>query len=266
MMKATENLTKALKGDKQIQGNWGEMVIKDILDSAGLIEGKSYTYQGKDLGLKNENDNAAKPDFVIHLPDKKHIVLDSKVSLINYEQYIATQDEKSLKEFIANVKKQSELLSKAKYHENDKLNSPDFTIMCIPIEPAYLLAVKTDTTLYSKALQENKIFICGPSNLIPVLHIVSNLWLRDSLNKGARDIAFQAGKIFKKFSTFEKSLNIIGDSIRKADTAYSEACGQLLNGKDNLKGQLVKMNDLATKHGIEISEITVEDNTQLIEN
>jgi DNA recombination protein RmuC len=266
MMKATENLTKALKGDKQIQGNWGEMVIKDILDSAGLIEGKSYTYQGKDLGLKNENDNAAKPDFVIHLPDKKHIVLDSKVSLINYEQYITTQDEKYLKEFIANVKKQSELLSKAKYHENDKLNSPDFTIMCIPIEPAYLLAVKTDTTLYSKALQENKIFICGPSNLIPVLHIVSNLWLRDSLNKGVRDIASLAKSIFNKFSTFEKSLNTIGDSIRKADTAYSEACGQLLNGKYNLKGQLVKMNDLATKHGIEISEITVEDNTQLIEN
>jgi DNA recombination protein RmuC len=266
MMKATEDLTKALKGDKKMQGNWGEMVIKDIFHNAGLIEGRDYISQGIGMDLKNVDGSREQPDFIINIPDGKHIVVDSKVSLVNYEQYISTQDEQYLKLFLKNVQDQVKNLSGKKYNENKKLTAPDFTIMCIPIEPAYLLTVKADSALYTKALQEHKIFVCGPSNLIPVLHIVSNLWLRDSLNKGAREISDRAKSIFNKFSTFEKSLNIIGDSIRKADTAYSEACGQFMNGKDNLKGQLVKMNDLATKHGIEISEITVEDNTQLIEN
>lgn len=258
MMQTAENLTKALKGNKKLQGNWGEMIIKDILDTAGLIEGRHYIPQAKEMKLEDSDTGKRQmPDFIINLPNGKHIILDSKVSLINYEQYCFEQDESLLKEFIKNIQSQIENLSSKKYHTNEKLNAPDFTIMCIPIEPAYLLAIKEDSSLYSKALEKH-IVLCGPSNLFAILQIVGNLWITDNQNRNAKEIARRAKNIYDKLGTFIGYIDVMGSSIKKADDAYQKARGNLIDGKGSIARQLEDINSLATKHGLIIEGEIIE--------
>jgi DNA recombination protein RmuC len=240
MMQTAENLTKALKGENKTQGNWGEMIVKKILDSSGLISGEHYTEQGKEMGLTSEDGKREQPDFIINLPNNKHIVLDSKVSLTHYERYCNEENDIDLKGFLSSVQKHIGDLSSKGYHNNRRLNSPDFTMMFIPIEAAYFLAVQKDNELYQKAW-EKRIALCCPSTLLAMLQTISNLWEIDMQNKNAQEIVSRANEMYKKFQGFTSSLEDVGRNLDRAKDSYSKAYGQFKTGNGNLDGQFTKM-------------------------
>ena len=243
MMQTAENLTKALKGENKTQGNWGEMIVKKILDSSGLIAGEHYTEQGKEMGLTNEDGRREQPDFIINLPNNKHIVLDSKVSLTHYERYCSEENETDLKGFLNSIYKHIGDLSSKGYHNNRQLNSPDFTMMFIPIEAAYFLAVQKDSALYQKAW-EKRIALCCPSTLLAMLQTVSNLWEIDMQNKNAYAIVERASMIYKKFESFTADLKKVGASIQNASKTYEEAEKKFISGAGSLDSQFKKMQSL----------------------
>jgi DNA recombination protein RmuC len=240
LMLTAENLTKALKGENKTQGNWGEMIVRKILDSAGLIEGEHYTEQGKGMELKNEEGKREQPDFIINLPNNKHIILDAKVSLTHYERFCTENNEADLKGFANSIKNHIAQLAEKKYHENAKLNTPDFTMMFIPIESAYFLAVQHDQTLYETAWKR-RIALCCPSTLLAMLQTVSNLWEIDMQNKNTQEIVNRAVNIYKKFEGFTKDLSKVGDGIKGALKNYEEAEKKFISGQGNLDGQFRKM-------------------------
>jgi DNA recombination protein RmuC len=254
MMQTAENLTKALKGENKTQGNWGEMIVKKILDSSGLIAGEHYTEQGKDMNLTSEDGRREQPDFIINLPNNKHIVLDSKVSLTHYERYCNEENEMDLKGFLSSVNKHISDLSSKGYHNNRQLNSPDFTMMFIPIEAAYFLAVQKDNSLYQKAW-EKRIALCCPSTLLAMLQTISNLWEIDMQNKNAYAIVERAKLIYQKFEGFTADLKKIGASIQNASKSYEEAEKKFISGRGSLDSQFQSMQSLVKlQHTIESFE------------
>ncbi len=253
MMQTTENLTKALKGENKTQGNWGEMIVRKILDSSGLIEGEHYTEQGIGMSLKSEEGKREQPDFIINLPNNKHIVLDSKVSLTHYERFCTENNDVDLKGFIASVKTHISQLSEKKYHENSKLNAPDFTMMFIPIESAYFLAVQHDQSLYETAWKK-RIALCCPSTLLAMLQTVSHLWEIDMQNKNAKQIVDRALLIHNKFEGFTKDLSKVGDGIKNALKHYEEAEKKFISGQGNLDTQFKHMQSLTKLNGNKIEE------------
>lgn len=251
LMLTAENLTKALTTENKTQGNWGEMILRQILEASGLQEGYHFTEQGKGLGLQNDEGHRQQPDFIINLPNNKHIVLDSKVSLTAYERFCTSNQKEDLEAFIRSIKTHIKQLSAKEYQKN--LNSPDFTIMFLPIEGAYFLAVQSDRTLWEEAWSK-KIAICCPSNLFPMLKTVANLWENDAINKNAQEIAKRAVSIYKKFNGFLANFETIGKNLEDAQTVYQKAHGQFISGGGSLQSQFEKMQSLTKKHGIEVLE------------
>lgn len=244
MIQTAENLTKALKGDSKVQGNWGEMIVRNILESVGFMEGKEYTEQGKGMDLRDENNKLQQPDFIIHLPNKKHIVLDSKVSLTHYERFCATENRDEIKGFLGSINSHITGLAGKKYHDNAKLNAPDFTMMFIPIESAYFLAVHEDPELYQKAWAKRIALVC-PSTLLAMIQTIKYLWEIDMQNKNTQEIVSRALKMHDKFQGFVGNLDKVGDNLDKAKASFETAKKQLTDGKDNLGGQFSKMIELA---------------------
>lgn len=247
MSEETLNLTKALKGDNKIQGNWGEMILESVLEKSGLEKDREYKTQ---QSYTSDNGNRLQPDVVIYLPDNRHLVVDSKVSLVAYEQYINTTEKqeqnKFLQEHILSIKRHIENLSDKNYHELYKGTSPDFVLLFIPIETAFSTAINTDPALYNKAFEKN-IVIVTPSTLLATLRTVETIWRQQKQQENAYEIARQAGLLHDKFVGLINDLTKIGKKLEETRNEYDSAFNKLSLGKGNLLTSVQKLKDMGAK-------------------
>jgi DNA recombination protein RmuC len=250
------NLTTALKGNNKMQGNWGEMILESILEHSGLAKGREYVVQEfiRDAAgniIKDENGKGLQPDVTISYPDQRKVIIDSKVSLVAWEQYISEEDvlqqKKWLQAHLNSLRIHIESLSKKNYPKYAQ--ALDYVLLFIPIEPAFLEAVKTDTQLWKYAY-ERKILLVSPTNLLAVLKIVADLWKVEQQNLHAIEIADKAGALYDKFVGFVSNLEDVGKKINDAQRSYDDAFKQLSTGRGNLVGraeELKKMGANANK-------------------
>ncbi|MCP4476383.1 MAG: DNA recombination protein RmuC [Gammaproteobacteria bacterium] len=243
------NLTDALKGNKKVQGNWGEMILQRVLEQSGLQQGREYQLQ---QSLKDEEQRLYRPDAIIHLPDGKDIIIDAKVSLNDYLSHCNSDDEEQKKQalslHIAAVKRHIEQLSEKRYESLEGVRTLDFVFMFMSVEPAYLLAVQHEPTLFSNAFHKKILFV-GPSTLLAALRIVETVWRHEDQHRNAAEIARQGGHLYEKFVTFVESLDEIGKHIDGAKSAYDTARNRLVVGRGNLVARCEKLHKLGVKKG-----------------
>jgi DNA recombination protein RmuC len=243
------NLTKALKGDVKKQGNWGEIVLERVLERSGLTRGQEYEREEVVEGAENQTQ---RPDVIIYLPENKHIVIDSKVSLTAYERMISEEDddrkERFLKEHIASMRSHVKLLSEKNYQNAFNINTPDFVLMFLPIEPSFSIAVQHDTELFGYAW-ERKIVIVSPTTLLATLRTIASIWKQENQTKNAQEIARLGGTLYDKFVGFTEDLSKIEVNIKRAYDAYNEAEKKLKSGKGNLVRTAEKIKELGAKTG-----------------
>lgn len=258
MSKETINLTKALKGDSKIQGNWGELVLERVLDKSGLEKDREYFVQ---QSFTNEIGKRVLPDVVIHLPDNKKMIVDSKVSLTAYERYVNSEDENEkgqfIKEHVNSLKRHVEELSEKKYEDLYEIDSPDFVLLFVPIEPAFAIALNIDETLYNKAFEKN-IVIVTPTTLLATLRTIDTMWNNEKQQKNAIEIARQAGALYDKFEGFVSDLMRVGKKMDDAKKDYSAAMNKLVDGKGNLITSIEKIKKMGAKAKKSLPENIVE--------
>lgn len=247
MSKETLNLTKALKGDSKMQGNWGELVLERVLEKSGLEKDREYYVQQSHIAVDG---NRVFPDVVINLPDGKKMIVDSKVSLTAYEKYINEEDDSLkigfLKEHVSSIKRHVEQLGEKNYQDLYEIESPDFVLLFIPIEPAFAMALNEDTTLYNKAFEKN-IVIVTPSTLLATLRTIDSMWANQKQQENAMEIARQAGALYDKFQGFVDDLIKIGKKIDESKTEYGAAMNKLVEGKGNLITSVEKLKKMGAK-------------------
>ena len=247
MSKETLNLTKALKGDSKIQGNWGELVLERVLEKSGLEKGREYEIQ---KSFTTEEGNRVQPDVIINLPDGKKMIVDSKVSLTAYEKYINEEDDEQknsfLKEHVNSLKRHVEQLGSKNYQHLYQMESPDFVLLFIPIEPAFAIALNEDTQLYNKAFERN-IVIVTPSTLLATLRTIDSMWTNQKQQENAYEIARQAGALYDKFDGFVTDLVKIGKKMDEAKTEYEGSMNKLVDGKGNLITSVQKLKIMGAK-------------------
>jgi DNA recombination protein RmuC len=242
----TENLTKALKGDAKVQGNWGEMILERLLETSGLRNGEEFILQGKEMGLKDEDGRTQQPDVIINLPENKHLIIDSKVSLVAYERYVNEHAEEDLSHFLDSIYAHIKGLSSKNYQRLDKLQSPDYVMLFVPIEGAFMLAMQTDRELFNHAWNKN-IMLVGPSTLLATLRTVASLWKQERQTKNALEIARQAGLLYDKFVGVAEDLDHIQGQIRKAGNSLDDLRGKMLTGKGSLATRMETLKELGAK-------------------
>ncbi len=242
----TENLTRALKGDVKLQGNWGELILQKVLEASGLREGEEFTLQGKNLKLKDEDGKHQMPDVIINLPEDKHLIIDSKVSLVSYERYINEGKEEDLFGFLDSLYEHIKGLSKKSYHQLDKLVTPDYVMLFVPIEGAFTLSMQKDKELFSFAW-ERSIVIVSPSTLLATLRTVASLWKQEKQNKNAIEIARQAGALYDKFVGVAEDLESMQLQIRKVGDSFDNLKGKMLTGKGSLASRMDNLKELGAK-------------------
>lgn len=247
------NLTKALKSDTKKQGNWGEMILETILENSGLRKNEEYfvqTTMRKEDGqtIKDEQGHRMQPDVIIKYPDQRNVIIDSKVSLVAYDRYINTDDkvlqDKALKDHIQSIRNHVDNLNRKNYQNYTE--SLDFVMLFIPIEPAYLLAIKEDEQLWNYAYNK-RILLISPTNLIAALKLLEDLWKREYQNQNAMDIAERGGKLYDKFVNLVESLQNVGKHIDATSKNYEHAMKQLSTGRGNLLNQVEDLKNLGVK-------------------
>jgi DNA recombination protein RmuC len=247
MAEEAKNLTKALKGDTKRQGNWGEVILQRILERSGLQKGREYEIQQSFTG---SDGSRLQPDVIVNLPDEKHLVIDSKVSLKAYERYVSADDEaeqeKALKSHITSLRAHVKSLSGKDYQKLYDHNSPDFILMFIPIEPAFGIAMQHDPELYNEAFERN-IIIVSPTTLLATLATIDNVWKQEYQNKNAMEIASRGGALYDKFVLFVESMKDIGNRIEQTQRSYSDAMTRLSSGSGNLVRQVEMLRELGAK-------------------
>lgn len=247
MSKETLNLTKALKGDSKMQGNWGELVLERVLEKSGLEKGREYEVQ---QSFTNEEGNRILPDVIINLPDGKKMVVDSKVSLTAYERFVNEEDDvlkaTYLKEHVNSLKRHVDQLSDKNYQDIYQMESPDFVLLFVPIEPAFALALNEDNSLYNKAFEKN-IVIVTPSTLLATLRTIDSMWTNQKQQENAIEIARQAGALYDKFEGFVSDLIKIGKKMDEAKSEYGNAMNKLVEGKGNLVRSAEKLKKMGAK-------------------
>lgn len=247
MSKETLNLTKALKGDNKIQGNWGELVLERVLEKSGLEKGREYEIQKSHL---TEEGNRVQPDVIVNLPDGKKMIIDSKVSLIAYEKYVNEENEEIkiqfLKEHVISLKRHIEQLGAKNYHSLYEMASPDFVLLFIPIEPAFAIALNDDNQLYNRAFEKN-IVIVTPSTLLATLRTIDSMWTNQKQQNNAIEIARQAGALYDKFEGFVSNLLKVGKKMEEAKSEYEGAMNKLVDGRGNLVISAKKLKDMGAK-------------------
>ena len=247
MSKETLNLTKALKGDSKMQGNWGELILERVLEKSGLEKEREYFVQQSHT---NTEGNRVFPDVVINLPDGKKMIVDSKVSLTAYEKFINEEDDSLkngfLKEHVNSIKRHVEQLGEKNYQDLYQIESPDFVLLFIPMEPAFALALNEDTTLYNKAFEKN-IVIVTPSTLLATLRTIDSMWANQKQQENAFEIARQAGALYDKFEGFVADLIKIGKKIDESKVEYQGAMNKLVDGKGNLIISVEKLKKMGAK-------------------
>ncbi len=246
MSKEAINLTKALKGDSKAQGDWGETQLEILLEKANLAKDIHFTTQG---GYRDEDGRLKKPDFIINLPDKRHLIVDSKVSLTNYEAYFNAEDEEQkkihLKKHIESIRKHIRELSEKKYEALYEINAPDYVLMFVPIEPAYLLALNNNNSLYLEALDKNVVMV-STSTLLATLSTVSSMWRQENQKKNVLEIANQAGRLYDQFVNLTDDLIKVGTQLKTVQGSYDTSMKKL-TGKGNLVKKVEKIRELGAK-------------------
>ena len=246
MSKEAINLTKALKGDSKTQGDWGETQLEILLEKANLAKDIHFTTQG---GYRDEEGRLKKPDFIINLPDNRHLIVDSKVSLTNYEAYFNEENEKQkgvyLKKHIESIRKHIKELSDKKYESLYEINSPDYVLMFVPIEPAYLLALSNNNQLYLEALDKNVVLV-STSTLLATLSTVSSMWRQENQKKNVLEIANQAGRLYDQFVNLTDDLIKVGNQLKTVQGSYDISMKKL-TGKGNLIKKVEKIKELGAK-------------------
>ncbi|WCO00618.1 DNA recombination protein RmuC [Psychroserpens ponticola] len=246
MTKEATNLTKALKGDSKMQGNWGELVLERVLEKSGLEKDREYFVQ---QSFTLADGTRVLPDVVLHLPDSKKMIIDSKVSLTDYERFVNAEDEDRntfLKAHINSIKKHVDQLSEKNYQDLYDIESPDFVLLFIPIEPAFAVAINEDNTLYNKAFEQN-IVIVTPSTLLATLRTIDTMWNNEKQQRNAIEIARQAGALYDKFEGLVKDLTGVGKKIDDAKKDYSSAMNKLVEGRGNLITSVEKLKKMGAK-------------------
>ncbi len=242
-----ENLTKALKGDSKMQGNWGELVLERVLEKSGLEKDREYSVQ---QSFTLEDGTRVLPDVIIHLPDGKKMIVDSKVSLTDYERFVnADNDEqqaKFLKDHINSLRRHVDQLSAKKYEDLYQMESPDFVLLFIPIEPAFAIAINNDNSLYNKAFEQN-IVIVTPSTLLATLRTIDSMWNNEKQQRNANEIARQAGALYDKFESFVGDLMKVGKRMDEAKDEYKGAMNKLVEGRGNIITSIEKLKIMGAK-------------------
>ena len=242
-----QQLTRALKGQSQARGAWGELVLERLLQSSGLRAGEDYLTQ---TSFTDENGKRLRPDVIVRLPDDRHLVIDSKVSLVAYEQAVNASDpdlrQSGLKAHATAVRRHVEELSGKRYEELGELNSPDYVLMFVPLEPAFSAALETDTALYEWAFDRRVILVTSPTLLV-TLKTVASLWKQDRQTKNALEIAKRGGLLYDKFVGLYQDLENLGKHLDNTRKSYDGALGKLKDGRGNLLSQVDELRDLGVK-------------------
>ncbi len=242
-----KNLTSALKGENKTQGNWGEIVLERILEESGLRKGMEYETQGS---FKGEEGNTLRPDVIIHLPQQKDLVIDSKVSLVAYERFMSAESpeekERALKQHLASINAHIKGLSDKKYENLEGVHTLDFILLFMPIEGAFLLALEQDGSFFSRAYEKN-IMIVSPSTLLVTLRTIEHIWRSERQEQNAQEIARQAENLYDKFVMFVDDLKKIGTQIGKTQESYESALNKLSTGRGNLLNRVESMKKLGLK-------------------
>ena len=243
----TTNLTKALKGDNKTQGNWGELILENVLQKSGLEKDREYFTQ---QSFTDEQGKRLMPDMLIKTPDGKVYVIDSKVSLKAYEQYVNAEDadieKAALRAHALSIRSHVDGLASKRYHELYQIESPDFVLMFVPIETAFAATVKVDNSIYQYAFDKH-VVIVTPSTLLATLKTIETMWRNDKQQKYALDIAIQAGRMYDKFHAFTEDMGKIDNRLNQLRTSYDDAMNKLTTGKGNLVQRAEKIKELGAK-------------------
>ncbi len=257
MSKETVNLTKALKGDSKVQGNWGELILERVLIKSGLEKGREYEVQ---QSFTTETGSKLLPDIVINLPDGKKMIVDSKVSLTAYERFSNEEDDLEqanfLKMHVQSIRRHIDQLASKNYHDLYKMESPDFVLLFIPIEIAFALALKEDSNLHSSAFEKN-IIIVTPTTLLATLRTIDSMWTNQKQQENAMEIARQAGALYDKFEGFVTDLTRLGKRIDDSKSDYDSAMNKLYEGKGNLIVSVEKLRKMGAKAKKELPEAMI---------
>ncbi len=262
MSKEATNLTKALKGDSKMQGNWGELVLERVLEKSGLEKDREYFIQ---QSFTKEDGQRVMPDVVIYLPDNKKMIIDAKVTLTAYERYSNEEDEalqaSYLKEHITSLKRHIDQLSQKNYQDLYDIESPDFVLMFVPIEPAFAIAINHDNKLYNQAFEKN-IVIVTPSTLLATLRTIDTMWNNEKQQRNAIEIARQAGALYDKFEGLLKDLTGVGKKIDDAKKDYAAAMNKLVEGRGNLITSVEKLKKMGAKAKKSLPEAIIKRATE----
>lgn len=247
MHEDARNLTQALKGQVKAQGNWGEMILERVLESSGLTKGREYETQ---VALKDQEGQRRLPDAIVHLPEGKDVVIDSKVSLVAYERFVNAADEEARRaardQHLQSLQAHIKGLDAKDYSGLEGVRSLDFVLLFIPVEGAFMTAMEMDPGLYTQAYERN-IVLVSPTTLLVTLRTIQNIWRYEYQNRNALDIASRAGRICDQVSLVAESLTDVGDKIDKAHQAWETSYKRLTEGRGNLLGQAHKLRDLGAK-------------------
>ncbi len=247
MQNEAANLVKALKGDNKMQGNWGEMVLERILEKSGLRKDMEYAVQ---QSFTTEDGKRLMPDVIINLPDDKKFIIDSKVSLVHYEQLVNTDSDEEKETYaklhLNSIQRHIKELSEKRYEDLYEVNSPEFVILFIAIEPAFAVALQRDPLLYSKAFDQN-IILVTPTTLLATLRTIDSMWNTERQHKHALEIAQKAGALHDKFVGFIEDMNKVGQRMNDAKKTYEEAMNKLHTGRGNVVSSIHKLRELGAK-------------------
>ena len=247
LSKDAHNLTSALKGQAKVQGNWGELILERVLEASGLRKGHEYEVQESHT---REDGSRAQPDVVVHLPEDRHLIVDAKVSLKAYEEYANAetdhQRDAAMKRHLDSVRGHINELSEKNYQQLHGLKSPDFVLMFIPVEPAFMLAIAHDSDLWQDALKRN-VMLVSPSTLLFVLRTVAHLWRQEQQNRNAQEIANRGAELYDKLAGFVEDLDNLGTKLQQAQKAYDGAYGKFAGGRGNVIRQAEMLKDLGVK-------------------
>lgn len=250
----TQNLTKALKGDNKKQGNWGEMILERVLERSGLVKDQEYRIQAS---MQSTDGNRFQPDVIIDLPDNKHLIVDSKVSLIAYSRMVDCESEADkdlyVKQHISSLRNHITDLSSKNYSDLYKINSPDFVMLFIPIESCFSIAVQKDADLFNYAW-DKRVVIVSPSTLLATLRTIASIWKQERQNRNVMEIARLSGEMYDKFVGFAGDMESIGKNIRQSHDAYDKALNKLSTGRGNLAVTAEKIKKLGAKTGKQIDQ------------
>ncbi|MPQ77089.1 DNA recombination protein RmuC [Hydrogenovibrio sp. JE_KL2] len=247
MSNEAKSLTQALKGDNKLQGNWGEMILEKMLESSGLRLGIEYE---REKSLYSDDNKRLRPDVIVNLPDDKHIIIDSKVSLNAYESALNAEDDKTraeqVKAHLVSLQKHIEALSTKRYDHIESLNAPDFVLMFIPIEGAYLMAIEQNPALFESAFEKN-IAVVTPTTLFTTLKTIEQLWRYERRSENTSSLIKKAADVYDKFVGFVESFEKVGSQLENALSSYDQAKKRMMSGKGNLINQAQMLKDLAGK-------------------